>query len=98
MEAAAAPGACPREWRAETRAVAARAVGSEEAVVQPPELGLTQELLALQNQDLSMAGTTNRFFGGFFWPDADTDPRAVRRITGAGAVGGWFHRFHRADR
>ena len=56
-------------------------VGSEEAVVQPPELGLTQELLALQNQELSMAGTTNRFFGGFFWPDADTDPRAVRRIT-----------------
>src|SRR5262245_40907861 len=39
------------------------------------------ELLALGGQELAMAGTTNRFFGGFLFPLDDGAKRAVQTVT-----------------
>lgn len=45
-----------------------------------PQPGVRQPLLALEGADLSMAGTTNRFFGGFLHPLDDATSRALQRI------------------
>ena len=55
------------------------AEGGEPEYLQP-EPGQRKELLSLQGLDLSMTGTTNRFFGGFFWPDNEASRQAVTRV------------------
>lgn len=56
-------------------------VGPDKAVkFLPPKAGPLQELLKLDGQELSMAGSTNRFFGGFVFPLDDAAKRAVLRV------------------
>src|SRR5262245_21750664 len=59
----------------------AQPVGGAAVHHAPDAAGAVHELLALGGQELAMAGTTNRFFGGFLYPLDDGARHAVQTVT-----------------
>ncbi len=58
----------------------AQVVGAEAKHLAPDKAGARQPLLPVDGQELAMAGSTNRFFGGFVFPLDDGGRHAVTAV------------------